>query len=490
MGLLDTFKKFRLSLSNHDRQTIAKVFGSFRANQFAMNGSSFLQNGYETNVDVYAVIKKIVDTSKKQKFIIEQQTSEGWQELENTSLHDLLKQPNKSKGYTFEDILEMLLIYLLSNGNGLLYGTKPAGFNSIEELDVLPSNHVEIKAKGNFFEPVIKYMMTLDSSTYKFESEDVGHIRFFNPLYSTLEDSFIGLSPIQVAAQVVQSGNDRWSADANLLQNRGAIGLVTDRSNMPMLDSEAAKVQEKFEQRTSGVGNFGKTIVTNKDLNYIQMAMTPQDLQLLEKGVVNLRTICNVFQLDSSLFNDPANKTFNNRKEAEKSLFTNAVMPIMDKVEAEFNRWLVPTHFPEGNVRMRVDYSDIPALQVDQKTEAEKDKIVLDGVKTILEMNTPSAGKAALLSEVYGYSEDQIEKLIESTQEAVASVDEFAEIPEAANANAEAQANLRGSVGGVQGILAIQQGVANGVTSESSAIATMVEIYGFDQATARNVLGL
>jgi HK97 family phage portal protein len=417
MGLLDTFRRFKLSLSNHDRQTISKIFGSFHANQFAMNGNSFLQHGYEQNVDVYSVIKKIVDTSKKQKFIVEQKTSEGWEKLEDTSLHALMMHPNKSKGYTFEDILEMLLIYLLSNGNGILYGIKPAGFRSIEELDVLPSNHVEVKSKGTFFEPMLKYCMTLDNSYYKFETEDIGHIRFFNPLYSTIEDSFIGLSPIQVAAQVVQSGNDRWQADANLLQNRGAIGLISDRSNMPMLDTEADKIQAKFETRTAGVGNFGKTIVTNKDLNYIQMAMTPQDLQLVEKGVINLRAICSVFGIDSSLLNDPENKTFNNRKEAEKSLFTNAVMPTMDKIEAEFNRWLVPTHFPEGNVRMRVDYSDVSALQTDQKTEAEKDRIVLDGVKLILEMNTSAEGKAQLLSDIYDFSEEQIQSLIVQTNE-------------------------------------------------------------------------
>lgn len=53
----------------------------------------------------------------------------------------------------------------------------------------------------------------------------------------------------------------------------------------------------------------------------------------------------------------------------------------------------------------------------------------------------------------------------------------------------EAQANLRGSVGGVQGILGIQQSVAQGITSVESAIATMIEIYGFNRETAIKILG-
>lgn len=52
-----------------------------------------------------------------------------------------------------------------------------------------------------------------------------------------------------------------------------------------------------------------------------------------------------------------------------------------------------------------------------------------------------------------------------------------------------AQANLRGSVGGVQGILGIQDSVNRGVTSFESAIATMIEIYGFNRATAIKILG-
>jgi hypothetical protein len=66
---------------------------------------------------------------------------------------------------------------------------------------------------------------------------------------------------------------------------------------------------------------------------------------------------------------------------------------------------------------MRVNYSDVTALQTDQKTEAEKDRIVLDGVKLILEMNTSAEGKAQLLSDIYDFSEEQIQSLIVQTNE-------------------------------------------------------------------------
>lgn len=54
---------------------------------------------------------------------------------------------------------------------------------------------------------------------------------------------------------------------------------------------------------------------------------------------------------------------------------------------------------------------------------------------------------------------------------------------------AEAKAKLKGSVGGTQGILQIQASVSQGITQYSAALALLGEIYGFDDATSRKILG-
>jgi len=53
----------------------------------------------------------------------------------------------------------------------------------------------------------------------------------------------------------------------------------------------------------------------------------------------------------------------------------------------------------------------------------------------------------------------------------------------------KAQAGLRGSVGGVSGILDIQNSVKSGTTDLKSAITILVEIYGFTTKVARALLG-
>ena len=154
------------------------------------------------------------------------------------------------------------------------------------------------------------------------------------------------------------------------MQNRGAIGLISDQSDYPMDAEETEKVQNAFQKRAGGPQNFGKTLVTNKDLSYIQMAMSSSDLQLIEKGVVTLRSICNVYGVASQLFNDPAASTFNNVKQLEKNLYTSAVMPMNDKIDQMLNNFLVRNHFPQGGFRLRSDYSGVESLQEDFNEKA------------------------------------------------------------------------------------------------------------------------
>tara|TARA_R110000851_G_scaffold116880_1_gene243347 strand:+ start:3215 stop:5179 length:1965 start_codon:yes stop_codon:yes gene_type:complete len=61
--------------------------------------------------------------------------------------------------------------------------------------------------------------------------------------------------------------------------------------------------------------------------------------------------------------------------------------------------------------------------------------------------------------------------------------------PKVSKETARAQASLRGSVGGVQGILGIQKSYSEGLTDFESAVTILMEIYGFDRMVSENLLG-
>ena len=393
------FNVYKKSLGN------AINISEFKPYQFKLNQSPSLDETYESNVDAYSVLKKIVDVFKSVDWIVEQKQSDGTYEIiENTTIHDLMANPNDGKSYTWSDIDERLLVYLLGNGNSYLHAEHLNGI--IQEVDVLPSKNVEALTTSNFFLPNVRYKFEFGVNTRVFDREELEHIMLFNPSYSDVKESFDGLSAFEVARNVVEVGNDRWEADAHLLKNRGIAGMITNKGDRPMQQDEAKAVQGAFDQEAAGTKNFGKVKVTNQDLSYIQMGMSSTDLQLVQKGDVTLRAMCNVFGLDSSLFNDPANKTFNNRKEAEKAMYTNAIIPIAEKIAAKHTKFIAKNHYPDGSVRMRKDFSKIAALQNDLKDEATKDKLVMDGVAVVLNMPITSEAKNTLLVNEYGFSQD------------------------------------------------------------------------------------
>ena len=418
MGLFSGFR--RLKLTTHDRKLIWQAFGSSLTNKlFTNNTATLLDEGYERNIDVYSVIKRISDVYSALPYEVVEIKKDGTEEvLNDTSLNELLQKPNRAKGYSMTDIDEQTIIYLLATGNTFMVGNTQIDRTLIEEIDILPSQYVTIKTNGNFFIPSAKYDFTLGTSNKTFEQDQVSNIRLFNPNYSSLSDSFRGLSIIQVAARAVQASNDRWDADSNILQNRGVSGLLVadGGSDRTMTAEEAQAIQDKFNQDTAGSHNFGKIKVTSANAKYIQMGMSSTDLQLLEKGVINLRSICNVLGLDSSLFNDPANKKFSNLKEGQKDLFINAIKPISSRIGQAHTQFLAKNHFPNRNVIIRKDFNQVEALQADKKTEAEKDKIVIDGINTVLNMPISNIGKAELLKEMYDLTDELTEIILKDEQ--------------------------------------------------------------------------
>ena len=301
--------------------------GGFMPIDLANNSNAQIIKGYTENIDVYSIIRKIVDVLKSVDWVIEKKQASGkWKPLSDSPLHELMGNPNRTKSYTWDDIEEMIAIYLLVTGNVYVKGFEAIGFKGIQEIEILPSNAVIVVNQNvNFFAPQLQYYFNFGGSNATYTSDQLKHIKYYNPNILNFQ---YGLSPLQVAANAIQVGNERWIADASILGNKGVSNLIGDKSGLPMTAEESDKVDEALRQRLGGARKFGASLVVNKDLSVMPLGLSPADMQLLEKGKVTTRALCNVMGLDSSLFNDPDNKTYNNRLEAEKAMYTNCIIPL------------------------------------------------------------------------------------------------------------------------------------------------------------------
>ena len=115
-----------------------------------------------------------------------------------------------------------------------------------------------------------------------------------------------------------------------------------------------------------------------------------------------------------------------------------------------------------------LDWSHLPFMQVFEKQKSEIEQIKINSLTSLLSLGVE-------LNEANEYLDTNFN---------------IKEVEEGENADTvKAQANLRGSVGGVTGLISLLTSVAEGLMTRESAIGIMTVVYGFTSEEAQNILG-
>lgn len=384
--------------------TTQHLSGGFTFDQF--NLDNVINDGYAKNPDFYAIVKSISSTASTIPSKLYDIKADGEKELiTDGELFDILQQPNRLQ--TIEEFKEEAIMYLLLSGNNYNVGHRAMGFGDVfRELNVLASNFVTIET-GGVVDPIKAYLFQ-DTGNITFAAEDVMHVKYPNPKGQG-SDRLIGMSPMQAGNTTLQSSNNIFDARGGIIKNQGVNGILTNESERGLRSEEAKELQSAWDKKNRKSGDFGKTLVTTARLNYLKMGMSPTDLKLIENGVEDLRTFCRIYNVPSQLFGDVAGTTFNNVNAAEKSYYNKGVLPSLDLWLRSFNNWFIAdwSKHDKKNYSYERDISGIEVLQADQKLEAEKDKIKMEGVSTVLSMPISNEGKSLLLQNEYDYSEEE-----------------------------------------------------------------------------------
>jgi HK97 family phage portal protein len=121
-------------------------------------------------------------------------------------------------------------------------------------------------------------------------------------------------------------------------------------------DTLRADVSSLYE----GEKNAGRMMVLEGDFQWQEMGLSPKDLDFIEGKNLSAREITQAFNVPPLLVGVPGDSTYANYQEARYHLWEDTILPILDYVTDEFNRWLVKAHGP--NLKLTYDIDAIPAL--------------------------------------------------------------------------------------------------------------------------------
>ena len=169
-----------------------------------------------------------------------------------------------------------------------------------------------------------------------------------------------GQSPLKAGLRSLQTNNEATETGVKYLQNQTARGvLMSDEGDIN--EMQAKQLKQKFKQQYRGSNNAGDIIITPKKLSWVNFGLNASDLSLIEQYNASIKDLCNIYNVPSVLLNNTESSTYNNVKEAKKSLYQNAVLPEMLKIRDELNRWLMP-QFGE-KLKLDFDFTAVPELQ-------------------------------------------------------------------------------------------------------------------------------
>jgi phage portal protein BeeE len=106
-----------------------------------------------------------------------------------------------------------------------------------------------------------------------------------------------------------------------------AAFLYPKESNIPLTNDELEQLRKNVHEkiRKGGVGGIEPVSIP---IEILPISIDNQKYRLIEIRTQLIRELCNLFQIDSSLLNDPENKTYSNKTLALKALYTNVIIPI------------------------------------------------------------------------------------------------------------------------------------------------------------------
>lgn len=382
------------------------------------NAQAFVTEGYAGNDIVYSVVNMISDKAKVSPWgaYKRKNTTEGrkaaakyeakmkaamncksmeaaervnWKEIEelknaayepydnDDKLNQLLAIPDPEGNTTWSELVEAAVTFRLITGNTFIYAPQiMAGKNDKKPLFLLtlPSQWMSIIADLTAMYARAKgYRLYMGAGIgYPIPKEEVIHVAKFNPMWNASGQQLYGMSPLQAAQKKVTRINESLTASVANLQN-GGPGVVMSLEHIEGMDQDVATEQVTLLRQKlveySGSKNKNRIAVSGYPIKVTPVGLSNVDLDILAGEKHDLRSICNVYNVPSTLLNDPDAKNENNQIAAEKALTVRAAIPELIALRDALNMQMVAWGWKD--IILDFDLSVYPELQEDKLTQVQ-----------------------------------------------------------------------------------------------------------------------
>lgn len=209
-----------------------------------------------------------------------------------------------------------------------------------------------------------------------------------------------GVTPLIAAEKPISNLIGVYAARNVIYFKRGALGFIVskkqDESGSLSLTAAEKETLRNEMQDTYGVTGGKKSVVglSDADIDFVRIAMSIEELKPFEETLADAEAIYAILGVPKTFIPNKDNGTFNNTNSDEKKLYQD----ISIDEGNEFARDLgIAIMLKERGYWIKADYSTIPVLQDDKNTTATTDKLVMDVAMAKYEKNFITKNQALVM---------------------------------------------------------------------------------------------
>lgn len=312
---------------------------------------------------VWACIKIIAETISSLPLTIYQKTPDGRKIAVNHPLQVLFS--SKVNRYqTKIEFFETLLLNLLTSGNAYCL-IQRSGTGKIIGLLPLMSADMEVTLMPD---GSVAYEYQNDVGVSVYAEKSIWHIKLFG-------NGIIGLSPLAYQRNTLGIAQAAEGAVTKIYRNGAKpSGVLT--VDKWLSDENRETLRQKFYSLANGAED--RLMVLEGGLQFQQVSLSPQDIELLESRRFQIAEICRWYGVPSVMINDTASSTVwgSGIEQIVGGFYKLTLRPLMEKIEASI---LANLMSPSEAMSYEVEFDFNALTRSDLKTRYDSYRIGIYG---------------------------------------------------------------------------------------------------------------
>jgi HK97 family phage portal protein len=314
---------------------------------------------------VWAAVKLISESIGSMPFNIYKLTDEGREVAVDHPLYRVLtRKPNQYQ--TDVEFWESMALNLAVSGNAYAIIQRLGD----EIIGLLPVSSTQVQT-SLLADGTVIHAFTTGAGVKVYTNQTMWHVKLFG-------NGIVGLSPLSYARNSIGIAIAADNRVSKVYSNgaKPAGVLTIDKT---LTKEQRAQVRESFAGLEAG--NDDRLFVLEAGMQYQQISMTPQDIQMLDSRRFQIEDIGRFFGVPSILLNQTFGQSSlgSNVYEILGAFYKLNLRPYLEKFEASIPRWLMS----ESDARLYECEFDFDAalLRADMKTRMQANREAINSAQ-------------------------------------------------------------------------------------------------------------